>query len=209
DPYHPALTSDEVYRIGDDIGETLTPALAIYPEIVEANIVATLRLLDGDPNRWRPHVKTAKLTSTMQRLVEHGVRQFKCATTLELVTACEARAEDVLMAYPVVGAQARRVQAIAGQFPDARISALVENAEQARAWAGSTIGVFIDVNPGMNRTGIEQERPEAILAVARALVDGGLTFRGLHYYDGQGAGLALEEREVAAHRGYDRLLECI
>src|SRR5262249_45778028 len=123
---HPALASQEAYRITDGADEILTPALAIYPEIVEANIAATLRVLDGDPNRWRPHVKTAKLRSVMHQLIEHGIRQFKCATTLELVTACAAGAADVLLAYPVVGAHARRVREIAAAFPHTHISVLVE-----------------------------------------------------------------------------------
>ena len=46
------------YRIVG-VADVRTPALAIYPEIVDSNIAATLRLLGGDPNRWRPHVKTA------------------------------------------------------------------------------------------------------------------------------------------------------
>ena len=57
------------YKI-DNAGELLTPALVIYPEIVDANIEATLRLLGGDANRWRPHLKTAKLGFIMHRLAE-------------------------------------------------------------------------------------------------------------------------------------------
>jgi hypothetical protein len=37
-----------------------TPALLIYAERVDGNIAATLRLL-GRAERWRPHLKTAKL----------------------------------------------------------------------------------------------------------------------------------------------------
>jgi hypothetical protein len=56
-------------------------------------------------------------------------RNFKCATTLELLLACRsgAKAEDVLFAYPAVGANARRVHETADQFPETRISVLVEN----------------------------------------------------------------------------------
>src|SRR5215469_12623179 len=149
---HPALASDAGYRIVDR-ADVLTPALAIYPDLVEANITETLRLLGGDPGRWRPHVKTAKLASVMHRLVALGTEQLKCATTGELVVACEAGARDVLLAYPVVGAHARRVHEIAGRYPDVRVSALVESIEQVRAWVDSGVGLFIDVNPGMNRTG--------------------------------------------------------
>jgi len=45
----------------------------------------------------------------MRRLTQRGVRRYKCATTLELITACEAGATDVLLAYPVMGANARRI----------------------------------------------------------------------------------------------------
>ncbi|MGA8539008.1 MAG: D-TA family PLP-dependent enzyme, partial [Terriglobales bacterium] len=95
----------------------MTPALAIYLDVVEQNVSITLRLLGGDPNRWRPHVKTSKLLVTMKLLVDAGVRNFKCATTLELITGCEAGAADVLVAFPCVGVRADRVQEIARLFP--------------------------------------------------------------------------------------------
>lgn len=193
----------ENYRI-ENIERLLTPALAIYPELVDANIAATIRLLGGDANRWRPHVKTAKLGFIMHRLVERGVKQAKCSTTVELETACAAGIRDIVLAYPVVGANAARVREIAAMHPEVRISVLVENQAQVESWSGSGVGIFIDVNPGMDRTGIEQDRTAAILEVAAAA---GAAFRGLHYYDGHLASLALEEREKLAHRGYDRLMQ--
>jgi len=199
---------DTRYRI-DDVGEVLTPALVVYPEIVDANIAATLRLLGGRAERWRPHLKTAKLSFTMRRLVHHGVTHFKCATSLELLTACEAGAGDVLVAYPVVGANARRVREIAEQAPETRVSALVEAEEQIAAWEGGRVGMFVDINPGMDRTGVDQRRCDAIVDLVRAMAGRGPSFRGLHYYDGQPALGDLERRESLAHQGYDRLLEIV
>src|SRR3984957_7417944 len=114
---------DPAYAVNsfDDI---LTPALLVYPDIIESNIDRTLHLLEGDADRWRVHIKTAKLAFTLEMLVARGVRNFKCATTLELLTACECGASDVLLAYPTVGANARRVREIAEQFPDTKISVL-------------------------------------------------------------------------------------
>jgi D-serine deaminase-like pyridoxal phosphate-dependent protein len=198
----------DAYRIAE-AGQVLTPALALYPDLVDANIQTTLRLLGGDPDRWRPHVKTAKLSAIMRQLVAHGIANFKCSTSLELATVCEAGAADVLIAYPMVGAGARRVRAVAESFPATRISALVEAREQIDAWRDSRIGLFIDVNPGMDRTGIEQSRVDEIIALGRAVIEAGLAFRGLHYYDGHLAKFELAEREQAAHRGYDRLLEIV
>jgi len=199
---------DARYRI-DDVGEILTPALVVYPEIVDANIVAALRLLGGRAERWRPHLKTAKLSFTIRRLVGHGVAHFKCATSLELLTACESGARDVLVAYPVVGANARRVREIADGERDTRVSALVEAEEQLPAWEHGRVGLFVDINPGMDRTGVDQRRSDAIVGLVRAMTERGIRFRGLHYYDGQPALDDPAERDALASRGYDRLLEIV
>src|SRR2546427_727991 len=92
----------------------------IIAEIGASNIECTLELLGGDANRWRVHIKTAKLSHTLRMLVDHGIRNFKCATTLELLVACGSGAGDVLFAYPAVGASVRRVREIADQFPGGR-----------------------------------------------------------------------------------------
>jgi len=199
---------DERYRV-TGIGEVLTPALVVYPEIVASNFARTLHLLAGDPDRWRPHIKTAKLAYTLRVLVEQGMRNFKCATTLELLVACNGGAADVLLAYPVVGANARRVLEIANQFPRVRISVLIENEEQLRQWQGSSVGMFVDLNPGMNRTGVEQGKTDEVVRLVRAVEEAKLQFRGLHYYDGQYGGLDEPERTVAAHAGYDGLLKLV
>jgi D-serine deaminase-like pyridoxal phosphate-dependent protein len=190
------------YRI-EGLEHVLTPALAIYPEMVDANIAATLRLAGGDANRWRPHIKTAKLGFTMRRLVERGVVNFKCSTTLELLTACRSGARDALVAYAMVGANARRVVEIAEAYPETRVSILVENEQQAEAWRGSGIGLFVDVNPGMDRTGIAQGRTDAIATLAGGV---GPAFRGLHYYDGQIHDPDPAERRRQAFTGYDALM---
>ncbi len=190
-----------IYQL-DDAGSIMTPALLIYPEMVEANITATLRMTGNDANRWRPHIKTAKLPAVVQQLLVRGVRNFKCSTTLELLTACQAGASDVLLAFPVMGANARRVVEIAEQFPATQISVLIEAREQAEVWRGTNIGIFIDVNSGMNRTGISQHNVRSVIELARGI---GAPFRGIHYYDGHVAGFSPAEREARTHLGYERL----
>jgi D-serine deaminase-like pyridoxal phosphate-dependent protein len=199
---------DEKFRVRD-VENVLTPALLIYPELVASNIACTLKLLGGDANRWRAHIKTAKFDYTLRMLIDRGVRNFKCATTLELLHACQNGAEDMLLAYPVVGANARRVAEISKQFPQVRISVLIESYEQIPQWRGNGIGIFLDVNPGMNRTGIELNATEKIVAVIRAIGDADLEFRGLHFYDGQYGTVEESQRTRAAHAGYDRLLVAV
>ena len=196
------------YRV-PDLDNLLTPALAIYPEMIVSNIDSTLKLLDGKADRWRPHIKTAKLNYTLRMLLDRGVRNFKCATTLELLQACESGATDVLVAYPMMGANAHRIREINNQYPQVRISVLAENEEQVRQWRGSDIGIFLDINPGMNRTGIEQNSRDLVIGLAQTAKKAGLDFRGLHYYDGQFGSVAEPELTKSTHAGYDQLLELV
>jgi D-serine deaminase-like pyridoxal phosphate-dependent protein len=184
----------------------LTPALLIYPECVNSNIAITLRLLGGQADRWRPHVKTAKLESTMRQFVQHGIRNFKCATTLELLTACTAGAKNILFAYSCIGPKVTRLCEIADARPEVELSALVENQLQVELWRGTRIGIFIDINSGMDRTGIDQFSVENIVELARQIGRCGLRFCGLHYYDGHHSQEKFEKRKLLADAGYRQLM---
>jgi D-serine deaminase-like pyridoxal phosphate-dependent protein len=187
----------------------LTPALLVYADFVRGNIETTIGLVGGDAKRWRPHLKTTKLAWIVRELVGRGVGDFKCATTLELLTAASNGARDVLVAYPVAGANAERVRQIAASFPAVAVSTLVDSPSAVAEWAGGNVGLFIDVNPGMNRTGIDQERAAEIVELAKLIRRAKILFRGVHYYDGHLASLAFDERASAAHRGYDQLMKLV
>jgi len=187
----------------------LTPTLVIYPDFVKHNIERMVSILDGDPTRWRPHLKTVKLQSMTKLLVDAGVTSAKCATTLELVMACQAGMQDVLVAYPHTGENARRVDEIAGEFPEVRISAIVEAEGQLQEWKGTAVELFIDINPGMNRTGVERSHCRDIVRLAEAVREQGLKFRGLHFYDGNTTEPDLAERTKRAHERYGDLLAIV
>ena len=187
------------------LSDARTPALVIYPDRVDANIAAILAQLGGHTERWRPHVKTSKLAAVMARFLAAGITRFKCATTLELATLLDVGARDVLVAFPHVGANAVRVLELARAHPDARVSGLVESPAHVESWRGSGLGLFIDLNPGMNRTGAALDEAR-VGTLARAIRDAGCAFCGLHWYDGHMHNFdRLDERERAAHAGYDRL----
>src|SRR5215472_4540192 len=202
------FASDAMFRIAE-AARVLTPALLIDRDRVQHNIVTALHLLGGDANRWRPHVKTTKLGYVMQMFVDAGVRQFKCATSLELSVACQAGADDVLVAYPLIGANAARVRQIAERNQRVALSVLVENESQVAQWPGSSVSVFVDVNPGMNRTGVPEEHTDAILRLSESIASSGLRFRGLHYYDGHLSKYGMADRCTHAHLGYERLLHIV
>jgi D-serine deaminase-like pyridoxal phosphate-dependent protein len=204
-PSSPDLPPLSDYAVSNT-SRIVTPALLIYPEKLHHNIKATIAMVGGDANRWRPHIKTAKLSAVVKGYIRDGLRQFKCSTTLELLTACEAGAPDVLVAFSLVGGNALRVREIALKYPNTRVAVLAESRAQAEQWMDAPVSVFLDLNSGMNRTGIETDDVDEMIRLARLL---GANFRGLHWYDGHVSMLDPDERKAQAFAGYDRLMKVV
>jgi D-serine deaminase-like pyridoxal phosphate-dependent protein len=181
-----------------------TPALVISAGAVDANVACVLGLLDGTGVGWRPHVKTAKLAWTMQRLLHHGVTTFKCATPRELEVLCGLGAPDVLVAYPHGGANAAAIQTLAEAHPATAVSAIVDDPRQVAAWR-APVSLFVDLDVGMRRGGIPVGDERAVDATAGAIERAGLGFRGVHVYDGHLGTLAPEAREAAVAEQLDEV----
>ncbi len=192
----------------DVLVELLTPALVVDLGRVRANVRRVLELCGG-AQRWRPHVKTAKIPVVQVELARAGLRRFKCATTREVavlldVLVGEGVADaDVLVAYPHAGPALGRLAQLAREHPTASVAVLVEDAEAA-AEVPDELGLFVDVNPGMDRTGRPLSERAEILEAARAA---GARLRGLHFYDGHRHDADVAERTRLAHAGFDELVE--
>jgi len=189
--------------------EMLTPALAIYPDAIRQNVRAALKLFDGDASRWRPHLKTVKAAFAMRLMVELGVTQAKCATLLELETACASGLRDIVVSMSLVGASVGGALVIRKAYPTVKIAALVEAPEHVEQWRDTGSLLLIDINPGMNRTGLNQEGVADVVARARQISAAGCTFAGLHYYDGHITDDDMEQRCRLAHGGYRKLVELV
>ncbi len=205
----PVPFAPERYRIPEKARERLlTPALVIFLEQVRENLA---RLIDraGDPDRLRPHVKTAKIPEVFAEEARAGIRCFKCATTREaeqlLTVLARERIEDadLLVAYPHVGPNLERLATLARAHPETRTSVLVEDPELA---VPEPLGIFADVNCGMDRTGVPLEDRSIIAAVAERA---GPRFRGLHAYEGHIHSGSYSERKTACFLVYDRLVELV
>ncbi|MHC5004756.1 MAG: alanine racemase, partial [Planctomycetota bacterium] len=175
------------------------------------NIRRVIEAMGGDPARWRPHVKTVKMPSVFREMARQGLRCFKCATTREMDRLLAALADegvddpDVLLAHPLAGPGLGRLAELSARHPRARLSLLREDPESVGE-VPDGVGVFIDVNPGMNRTGAPLDELERIEATARRAGD---RLRGIHFYDGHLGGLDRTERRQRAFAGYDRLVALI
>lgn len=185
----------------------LSPALIVDLPRVRRNIAAVIRSV-GDVDRWRPHVKTTKIPEVYAELAQAGVRHFKCATTREArvllgeLARLEIDAAEVLVAYPLVSPALRELGRIAALFPRSRVAVLCED-ERDLAAIPAHVDVFVDLNPGMNRTGVPRDRWGEVRQLARRA---GRRFRGLHYYDGHQLDRDLVMRRERIQQGYAELL---
>jgi len=190
-------------------GRTLTPALAIFAGALRENVRRIVAHV-GTPERWRPHLKTTKTPEIWRELTAVGVRHFKCATTREAALACELADElgialDVLIAQPLVGENLSRAARIAAAHANGRLSVLCEDPGEAGRLPAA-LGVFVDVNPGMHRTGQPLDARESILAVA---AEAGARFRGVHFYEGHVHARDPGQRREQSFGLYRELLELL
>ncbi len=197
------------YALPADFGaRTFSPCLVVFLDRVRDNVRRVIEYTGGRPDRWRPHVKTTKIPAIWAELTRAGVRHFKCATTREAEQLARVlrnegvEGGDILVAYPLIGPALARLGSIADEHTETRFSVLSEDAGAVAAIPAS-VSVFVDVNSGMNRTGVPLADESAILGVARAA---GERFRGVHYYDGHLHAGSVDERRRAVFACYDLAL---
>jgi D-serine deaminase-like pyridoxal phosphate-dependent protein len=192
-----AMKTDNWYHI-EEVYSIDSPALIFYADRIKENVSLAKRMV-GDPLRLRPHVKTHKTKEAAQIMMQEGILKFKCATIAEAEMLGMVQAPDVLLAYQPVGPKLQRLIALIKNYPATQFSCLVddkkvaENISNAATSAGITIPVFIDLNVGMNRTGIAPNEDAVDLYKHCASLKG-IAFSGLHFYDGHIKEVDLEKR---------------
>ena len=179
--------------------EVPSPSLLIYPDRIKSNIQRMISIT-GDAVRLRPHVKTHKTPEIVKMQMDHGIVRFKCATIaeMEMVAGCGAR--DIVLAYQPVGPNLEKFFSLKKAFPDTIISCVLDSEEVAvqlshmAVQRGLQTGVWIDMNNGMNRTGIApgEEAEKLALKITELPF---LTLNGLHIYDGHIRQKNLTERK--------------
>lgn len=177
----------EWYEI-KDIDTVDSPSLVIYEDRVVENIRILTSMID-DVKRLRPHVKTHKSKEAVLLMMSAGIKKFKCATIAESEMLAMVNAPDVLLAYQPVGPKLKRFIAMIKNYPATVFSCLVDNTAAANSIAKTAfennleITVYIDLNVGMNRTGIAPGYNA--IELYKTCVDlKGIKPIGLHAYDG-------------------------
>jgi D-serine deaminase-like pyridoxal phosphate-dependent protein len=192
-----------------DVHKIDTPALIVYPDRVRHNIAAAKKII-GNLSRLRPHVKTHKCVQVVQMMLDAGITKFKCATIAEAEMLAMCKAPDVLLAYQPVGPKIERLLQLIRHYPDTSFTCLVDNADSAALMAMAarsrqlTLPVYIDLNVGMNRTGIDADNG-ALQLYQTCLTLQGIKPIGLHAYDGHADTADLSERQKQVNKIFDHI----
>jgi D-serine deaminase-like pyridoxal phosphate-dependent protein len=192
----------------ENIQDVDTPGLLIYPDRVKENI-RILKTFVDDVKRLRPHVKTNKSPDITRMLVKAGIVKFKCATIAEGEMLAMNGAPDVLLAHQPVGPKGERFAQLIRKYPQVNFSCLIDDLSNAKNLSATfekhslNVPVYIDLNVGMNRTGIEPDKAQQLYNDCQSLK--GITITGLHAYDGQLRDPDLEVRRKQCNEGFARV----
>ncbi|MGI6239270.1 MAG: D-TA family PLP-dependent enzyme [Christensenellales bacterium] len=186
-----------------------SPALILYKDRVLDNTRRAIDIAGGADRLW-PHVKSHKMDEMVRMQIDLGISRFKCATIAELRMIAACGAAHALMAYPLIGPSIGRFLDVAAAHPGTEFYAIGDSIEgmrmlsDAAAARGMRIKLLLDINMGMNRTGLAIERIEEM---AGAVADfAGIQLIGLHCYDGHIRETEVPARAAAAQPALARVL---
>jgi D-serine deaminase-like pyridoxal phosphate-dependent protein len=174
--------------IGQRRDELITPALVLDVDAAQRNIDHMASELKRIGRATiRPHYKTHKSPDLARRQLQAGAGGLSMATVWEAAILAAAGMDDLFVVNMV--AHPGKVRVLAELARDHRVLVAVDEAENAAALsaaaaaAGSTLGIMVEVDTGMDRCGVDDAAD--CLAVARQVMElPGLRFEGITGYEG-------------------------
>ncbi|MEJ6516022.1 MAG: DSD1 family PLP-dependent enzyme [Pseudomonadales bacterium] len=171
------------------IDQLPTPALTIDLDIFDANIAKMQSHLNAAGLGLRCHTKMHKSPIIARKQIAAGAIGVCCATISEAEVMLAGGITKILITSPVVtDDKILRLLAMCQKSSEVEIVVdYIQGADRISELAGEmklNIGVLVDLDPGMGRTGIEpgQKALELVRHIGEACPN--LTFNGLQMYIG-------------------------
>ena len=174
--------------IGQRRDELITPALVLDVDAAQRNIDRMAsELKQMGAATIRPHYKTHKSPDLARRQLQAGAGGLSMATVWEAAILAAAGMDDLFVVNTV--AHPAKLRVLAELAREHRMLVAVDEAANAAAvsaaavTAGSTLGIMVEVDTGMDRCGTDNAAD--CLALARQVTDlPGLRFEGITGYEG-------------------------
>lgn len=164
-----------------------TPSLLLDLDILERNLERMQRKATRLGARLRPHVKTHKCIEIGTAQLRHGARGITVATIVEAREFAAHGFDDITWAFPLPVSRLAEVIELARRITFRvtvdSLTAADALADAARR-AGIRVHVWLEVDCGYHRSGIDPARPEAAALARRLADDPVLSFDGLLTHGG-------------------------
>jgi len=181
-----------------------TPALLLDLDVVERNLERMASRAQQLGVQLRPHAKTHKCPELGKRQIAHGAVGLTVATLAEAEAFADAGVADITWAFPIDPTHIVHAQRIAAR-PNLTLRVLTDDLETAQALGGSGLHVWLKVDCGTHRAGVDPTSPYAIRVAKELARENDLVFDGILTHSGhsyktrnkdEAAGVAEEERLV-------------
>ena len=179
-----------------------TPALLLHLDAVERNLTRMQDRANRLGVTLRPHAKTHKCPELARHQRTAGARGLTVATLAEAEAFAAAGFDDLTWAFPIDRTHIPHARRLAERCT---LRVVTDDQATAAALAGSGLHVWLKVDCGYHRAGVDPASPYA-LEVARSLGrERGLVFDGILSHSGhayrtrdhdEAATVAEEERSV-------------
>lgn len=173
-------------RSPDSIDALATPALLLDLDVLERNVARMAQRAAELGVRLRPHVKTHKCPEIGALQRDAGAAGITVATLHEAEAFAARGFDDVTWAFPLILSRLDEALALARRI---RLGLLIDAREAldalaARACEGPPVRVWLKVDCGYHRAGVDPES-EQLLALAGGIADApGLQFAGILTHSG-------------------------
>ena len=180
-----------------------TPFAVVDLDIMERNIARMAGYFGERLANLRPHFKHHKCTAIARMQIAAGAAGITCQTSDEAAAAVRAGIGDVLIANVVT--DRTRLASLACSAADAQVTVALDSAPaagmaaEAASREGVVLGVVVEYDIGMHRSGVESVAEAVALAEHVAALPG-LAFRGVMAYEGHLVKVADRDERTAGVR---------
>jgi D-serine deaminase-like pyridoxal phosphate-dependent protein len=150
-------------QLGQRLQDVDTPALILELGAFEKN-QKTLFDLVKKRVRVRPHAKTHKCPEVAKRQIALGAVGMCCQKVSEAEAMVDGGVGDVLVSNEIVGP--RKLERLAALSRRAKLGVCIDSSEnlQAIAATAAALDVYIEIDVGMRRCGVQPGEPAVTLA---------------------------------------------
>lgn len=162
-----------------------TPCVIVDYQRLVQNIISIQKVADDNRIELRPHIKTHKCLEIARLQLENGAAGITCAKTEEALVFAKDGVSSITVAYPVIDepklirliSTCRQLDIELGIVVDSKYG--VRNISKIAAQFEKVVKIFIKIDVGLHRCGLQKNDPEIIKLAQSIKQQSYLEFAGL------------------------------